>query len=129
MLPTSLIHLALVTNEQDKQVTSRPLYEESLMIVHGIGDRAGMAASLEGLAGVFVQEDDLQRAARLYGAAASLRDATGAARSLEEEAAYQQQLASVRDGLAEDGFAAAFAAGRELLPEEAVTEALQHRQP
>ena len=129
MLPTSLIHLALVTNEQDKQVTSRSLYEESLMIVREIGDRSGMAASLEGLAGVFAQQDDLQRAARLYGAAASLRDATGAARSLEEEAAYQQQLASVRGRLAEDAFAAAFAAGRGLLPEEAVAEALQPRQP
>jgi tetratricopeptide (TPR) repeat protein len=129
VLPTALIHLALITSEQDKHVTSRPLYEESLMIVREVGDRSGIAASLEGLAGVFAQEDDLQRAARLYGAASALRDATGAARSLEEEATYKQQLASVRHGLAEDAFAAGFAAGRELLPEEAVAEALQPRQP
>ena len=99
------------------------------MIVREVGDRSGIAASLEGRAGVFAKEGDLQRAARLDGAASALRNATGAARSLEEEATYKQQLASVRHGLAEDAFAAAFAAGRELLPEQAVAEALQRRQP
>jgi predicted ATPase/class 3 adenylate cyclase len=129
VLPTALIHLALIASEQDEHVTLRPVYEESLMIVREVGDRSGIAASLEGLAGVFAHEGDLQRAARLDGAASALWDATGAARSLEEEATYKQQLASVRHGLAEDAFVAAFAAGRELLPEQAVAEALQRRQP
>jgi predicted ATPase/class 3 adenylate cyclase len=127
LLPTSLMRLALVSDQHE--VNSRPLYEESLMIVREVGDRSGIAASLEGLAGIFAQEDDLQRAARLYGAASALREAIGAARPLEEEAAYNQQLASVRRGLAADAFAAAFAQGRGLLLEEAVAEALQPRQP
>jgi predicted ATPase/class 3 adenylate cyclase len=126
-LPTALMHLALVSDQ--REVDSRPLYEESLMIVREVGDRSGIAASLEGLAGVYAREDDLQRAALLYGAASALREAVGAARLLEEEAAYNQQLASVRRGLAADAFAAAFAQGRALLLEEAVAEALQPRQP
>jgi predicted ATPase/class 3 adenylate cyclase len=127
MLPGFLIRLALLSDQHE--VNSRPLYEESLMIVREVGDRSGIAASLEGLAGVFAQEADLQRAARLYGAASALREAIGAARPLEEEAAYTQQLTSVRRRLAEDAFAAAFAQGRALLPEEAAAEALQPRQP
>ena len=126
-LPTCLMHLALVSDQHE--VDSRPLYEESLMIVREVGDRSGIAASLEGLAGVYAREDDLQRAALLYGAASALREAVGAARLLEEEAAYNQQLAWVRRGLAADAFAAAFAQGRALLPEEAVAEALQPRKP
>jgi hypothetical protein len=127
MLPSFLMRLALLSDQHE--VNSRPLYEESLMIVREVGDRSGIAAAIEGLAGVFAQEADLQRAARLYGAASTLREAIGAARPLEEEAAYTQQLTSVRRRLAEDAFAAAFAQGRALLPEEAAAEALQPRQP
>jgi non-specific serine/threonine protein kinase len=124
LLPTSLLQLALVISQQGEHASARPLFEESLMIVREIGDQSGMAASLEGLAGLLTREGALERAARLYGAASALRDATGAARHAEEQTDYTQQLASLRAGLAEDAFEAAFTEGRGLLPGQVAAEAL-----
>ena len=65
----------------------------------------------------------LEPAARLFGAAAALFETAGASIWPIDRADYERNLAAVRAGLGEDAFAAAFAAGRAMRPEEAVAEA------
>ena len=52
-------------------------YEESLVIRRELGDRGGIADSLEGLASVVAALGDSLRAARIWGAAERLREEIG----------------------------------------------------
>ena len=65
-----------------------------------------------------------ERAARLYGAAAALRERLGAAVVPWERPAHERDLAAVRAALGPAAFAAAWAAGAALPLEAAVAEAL-----
>jgi tetratricopeptide (TPR) repeat protein len=65
-----------------------------------------------------------QAAARLFGAAAAWRDAVGLRRPPVEKERYEQAVTVVRDVLGADAFAAVWAAGQSLTPEQAVAEVL-----
>ena len=67
-----------------------------------------MADSLEGLALVAT---DPERAARLFGAAALLREATGSAPLPSDRADYQKRVAAVKAILGETAFIEAWEAG------------------
>jgi len=98
---------------------ARTLYEESLSLSVELGDRWISAISLEGLARVAVGTGQPEAAARLFGAADALRDVTGAARPAYWRALCEPSLAETRALLGGDVFDAAWAAGRELTPEQA----------
>jgi hypothetical protein len=76
---------------------------------------------MAGIAGVAGQG---ARAARLLGAAAAQREALGAPQPANERADVEQAVAGARDALGEEGWAAAFAAGRTLTLKDAIAEAL-----
>jgi hypothetical protein len=65
-----------------------------------------------------------ERAARLLGAAAALRETIGAPLPLPERADVEQAVAGARAALGEAEWTAAFAAGRMLSLEQAIAEAL-----
>jgi hypothetical protein len=87
------------------------------------GNQFGLATALETLASLGAERDRPERAARLYGAAATLGDATGAARETSGDD-FERELAATRAALGESAFAAAWAAGAELPLDQAVAEAL-----
>jgi dsRNA-specific ribonuclease len=76
---------------------------------------------LEGLAGVAVAQQQLGHAARLLGAAETLRVATGAPLSPRERVRYDRDMSTVRAGLGEATLAAAWATGRAMPPEQIIT--------
>jgi DNA-binding CsgD family transcriptional regulator len=70
-----------------------------------------------------------ERAARLYGAAEALREASGAALSTEERAERDRDVARARGGVERAAFEAARAAGKAMSLEQAVIFALADAQP
>ncbi|AIE87470.1 tetratricopeptide repeat protein [Fimbriimonas ginsengisoli] len=83
-----------------------------------MGERRGVALNVEGMGLAAVAAGDIERGARLLGAASVMREAIPAMRCPAHEARFQRQTATGRQ---DAGFADAYAAGRELSPGDAVT--------
>jgi non-specific serine/threonine protein kinase len=121
----SLSGFGLVAYRQGEYRRAATLYAESIGRSHEIGARALVAEGLEGLAWVADVGGQAQRAARLGGAAQALREALGMPLRLYQRAVHEQAVAAMRAALGEEGFAAAWAAGRALPLEEAVALGLE----
>ncbi len=79
-----------------------------------------IAACLVGLGEVVSAQRQLAWAAQLWGAAESLRDATGIPIQPVESADYERAVSATRVHLGERAFAAAWAQGRSMTPEQAL---------
>jgi hypothetical protein len=106
------VPLAAIIHAQGDDERAMALYGESLALRRELGDKHGLAECLEGLAGVAVAQRQLERAARLLGAAETLRESTGAPLSPGERVRYDRDVSAVRAGLGEAAFAAARATGK-----------------
>jgi tetratricopeptide (TPR) repeat protein len=100
-------------------------YATSLPRFRDAGDRASIAWSLEEFAGLAAALGQAGQAARLFGAAAALRERIGQPQEPYQRDCYERDLAAARAGLDQAAFAAAAAAGRALTLEEAVAEAMK----
>jgi predicted ATPase/DNA-binding SARP family transcriptional activator len=111
--------------DRGEYAVARSHYAESLSIERELGNKRGIAEDLEALGKVVGALGQPERAARLMGAAAAVRDAIGAPHWPVDRAEYECCLAAVRSTLDEAAFAAAWAAGRALTLEQAVADALE----
>jgi tetratricopeptide (TPR) repeat protein len=110
------------------------LIRESLTIRLEIGDRSGTAWCLEKMAeialttgklGDSIEENKkMRRAARLFGAAAALREPLESTIDLADQPEYERQIREVRSHLDEATFAVAWDAGQTMTFEQAVAYAL-----
>jgi hypothetical protein len=114
----------MVAYRQGEYRRAAALYAESIGCGRAIGARALVAEGLEGLAWMADAGGQAQRAARLGGAAQALREALGMPLRLYQRAVHEQAVAGMRAALGEEGFAAAWAEGRALPPDEAIAAAL-----
>jgi len=80
---------------------------------------------LEGLARVAVAQGRMQRAARLCGAAAALREDRGWPLPPAKRAEHDRTVATARKALGEEAFAAAWARGHVLPVEETIADLLK----
>jgi predicted ATPase/DNA-binding winged helix-turn-helix (wHTH) protein len=108
----ALCRLGTVAHAQGDDARATALYEESLALYWELGNKHGLAECLESLAGVAVAQRQLERAARLLGAAETLRQATGAPLAPGDRVRYDRDMSTVRAGLGEAAFAAAWATGK-----------------
>ena len=99
------------------------LHHDALAMRASRGLRPGVAESLEALASLAVQHDSCAEAARLFGAASTLRDQMGLARWPVQMAGYDSDVTDTRKALGEDAFAAAWAEGAALSVDDAVAYA------
>ena len=104
---------------------ARRRFRECLAARQATDDRAGIAGCLAGFAGIAVGENDPARAARLLGAAARLREASGTREGAVDRAEHGRYAAAARAALGKSEFAAAYAAGRAMSIEEAISFALE----
>jgi predicted ATPase len=118
---TNLAYASLARGDRDR---ARPLFAESLRFGQEHGDRFNPPACLRGLAAIAAAEGDLARSVRLMAAAEGLVAATGAARWPAERLGGETDTASLRLALGEEGFMAAWEAGRALPPDLAIEEAV-----
>ena len=114
---------------------AREMQSESLILCKDLGDLMGVAAGLEGMASVKLasvrgqkpetQDAAARWAARLWGAAWSLRQRVGAPLPSEEQGEYDGAAAQVRSILGDDAFAVAWEAGGAERWERVAEEALE----
>ena len=109
---TALTADALAKQERPAQAWSH--FAHSLAYYRELGDKAGIAAALAGLAGVVGMQGQWERAAQLFGAARALRDASGAPIIAPDLHHYERNVAAVHARLGETAFASAWEAGRRL---------------
>jgi DNA-binding CsgD family transcriptional regulator len=119
-IASSLSDLAQVEADQGNQAAARILYEESLTLAREGNYKDLLPSCLEGLAGVVAAQGELAWAAQLWGAAEALRKAIGAPLPPAKRLAYEGSIAAARNRLGEKSFAAAWAEGRTMTPEQAL---------
>jgi predicted ATPase/DNA-binding SARP family transcriptional activator len=115
----ALGHLARGRGDLDR---CEAYYRESLALRRAAGDEFAVAQSLEDLACLAACREQYERATLLLGAAESMATRLGYSLPVAVPQAYEQAVSGARAALGEERFAAAWAAGRQLSPEEALRE-------
>jgi tetratricopeptide (TPR) repeat protein len=115
--------------DEDDPDTAPAWFQQSLASRSELGDRRGMADCLAGLAGCAGKIGRTERSARPCGAAAALRTGIGAWIIPQMQALEDGISISIRAAMGGEAFAAAFAAGAALSPDDAVAEALARSDP
>ena len=123
-LANTLARLGSIEYEMGRDARASKLYAESLELMRRFGFRAAAVDCLEGLARVAAMQGRPERAARLLGASAALRDEMGAPLAPASRADHDHAANAARAALGEDAFAAAWAVGQAMSLEEAITDAL-----
>jgi len=110
--------LAQLEASQGDLAAARTLYEESLTLVRERNYKVLLPSCLEELAAVVAAQGDPVWAARLWGAAESLREIMGAPIPPSERAAYVRSVAAAHTQLGEQAFAAAWSEGQTMSLEQ-----------
>jgi len=128
-IANSLSILGLVGLGQGDTGVAGSLFAESLSLRRSLDDRRGIAHCLAGLAGVAWAQAQPERAARLLGATEGLLDALGSRLEVADRALYDRHVEALRESLSADQLAVAWAGGRALSLEAAISEALRAAEP
>jgi predicted ATPase/class 3 adenylate cyclase len=124
----ALSMLADVVVLQGDLEQARALYLECLALVRESGFKWLILACLEGLAAVVAGQGELGLAARLWGAAETVRGAIGEPIHPIYRADYERAVAAAQAQLGEEAFATAWAEGRTMPLEQVIDEALKPHQ-
>jgi predicted ATPase/DNA-binding CsgD family transcriptional regulator len=112
--------LAQVVTRQGDDSAAHTLYQEGLALARTWNYPSAIASCLEGLAGMGAARGEPLWATRLWGTAEALREVIGEPIPAVERADYEQVVAAARSHLGEQAFAAAWAQGRSITPEQAL---------
>ena len=116
----SLFLLARVEAHQGDYAAARDLYEQSLAILIEGNSKWDFDLYLQGLAGVVAAQGEAVWAARLYGADEAFREDNSIPIIPDLRSEYERSVAAARAQLGEQAFAAAWAEGRTMTPEQAL---------
>jgi predicted ATPase/class 3 adenylate cyclase/DNA-binding SARP family transcriptional activator len=128
VIASSLLHLGNGARARGEREVARACYHESLTAWRELDHKGGIATSLEAFGALLDQEQPV-RAARLFGAAAGLREALGTRGRPVRLPAYSSSVVSVRTALGEEAFATAWAEGQEMPLDDAMKYALEETAP
>jgi predicted ATPase/DNA-binding SARP family transcriptional activator len=101
------------------------LYQESLRGRQKEGDKRLIACSLEDMASIFGRQGQMERAARLLGAAEALCETLGRTPPAADVTEYERTREAARAVLTAEAFATAWEQGRAMTLEQAVVYALE----
>jgi hypothetical protein len=104
------------------------LFTESLILYRELENKGSIATALAGLAGVVGARGQAERAATLFGAVEALVETTGTSFEVTDRVEYERNVATTCVQLDEEIFAAAWAEGRTMTIEQAITYALGSEQ-
>ncbi len=121
----TLGHLGLIAGEQGELARAGAYHAESLALHRAVGFKQGIVESLAGLATLATACQQLERAARLFGAAEVQRDILGMHFFMPERAMYERAIRELQTALGESAFATAWATGRAMTQEQAVADATE----
>ena len=125
---SALYHLAQVALVRKDHGLATRLLQEGVTTSEQMGDRANLSYFLEGLAMVAGAQGQVQRSARLLGAAEGLLEAVGAPvynYYKADPSLYERTTANVRSRLGEEAFEEAWVEGRAMTFQQAVAYALE----
>lgn len=120
-----LFNLGCVLNMQGDHQAAQSLFGEGLILSEESGDKRLIAAYLGGLAGTRVAQGMPEQAARLFGAAEALREEIHYELEPTDRADYECHVAALREAIDAAAFAAAWAEGRAMTLEQAITYTLE----
>jgi non-specific serine/threonine protein kinase len=120
--------LAHVAVDRAEYAEGLQLGLECFGVAQTLGAKLGMAGALGTLAGVFLRVGQPERATRLLAAGRALGDTIGVVPVANNDY-FEHSLAAARHALDEQAFAAAWAAGWKLSPEEAIADVLADADP
>jgi non-specific serine/threonine protein kinase len=121
----NLIELGVIAGEQGDFAVAQTYYREGLRIKTEMKVRdRGVAQTLCSLAQVAAEQGHMERAARLLGIQAALREATSTPVEPMEQPMMDAQVTTARDALGAEAFAVAWEAGHSMAWEAAVAYAL-----
>ena len=109
---------------QGDHARASALFGEAMELFRMLEDPVSIAECLEGFAGLAGAQGEGERAARLYGAAASLRKSLGAPLLPGDRPRYERQLSAARSLVAEEVWEASWLEGHAMTPEQAMAYAL-----
>jgi predicted ATPase/DNA-binding CsgD family transcriptional regulator len=122
-LGNKLSDLGRISHEAGDAPAAARHYAESLRALWEAGDAWYPASPVEGLAAVALDAGQPQRAARLLGAAAALRERSGSTVWLSERGRLERAVAAARAALGEEAYMREAGAGRALALHAVVAEA------
>ena len=123
-LPFSLNNVALAARQQSDYAAAREAYQESLTVSQQLADPRGVIEALEGFAGLIGAQGDGERAARLWGAVETQREARRLSRVAEEREQFERERDAVRAQVDAAAWERAWAAGRAMTLTQAIESAL-----
>jgi non-specific serine/threonine protein kinase len=124
----SLNNLGLVALCQEDYARATKLSSESLRLSEELMDHQAITWALDPLAAVCGQQGSVGRAARLWGAAEVLREASGFTQPPEDKRVLEPFLEAARSRLEEAAFQAAWEEGRAMTEEQAIRYALSEEE-
>jgi hypothetical protein len=122
-VPT-LVALARLARKRHDREGALAFLRESLAVARPLRQSRGTVIIFDGLAAFALQDGQCVTAARLLGGAASVLSSVDFTPPRRDQPERQRTLAAVRDRLTEGAFAAAWAEGQALTPEELATQAM-----
>jgi predicted ATPase/class 3 adenylate cyclase len=129
LIAVCLVGLGDLARRHGDIVQAETLEREALALFRELGDLRRCAEVLEDLARTAGVAGRGERAARLLGTAATLREVLGAPQPPQEQADVEESVAGALVALGDAAWAAAFAAGRTLTLDAAIAEVLADAQP
>jgi len=115
----ALSNLGNIARDRGDYPAARAYYKEATEILHQLGNHRLLAVLLECFAYLELHQAHSERAARVWGAANSLREAIGAPLPPVEREEYESSLANLRENLGESAFSAAWAEGSAMTGDQA----------
>lgn len=120
----ALANLAAVARRRGTYGVALARYRETLDLLRAETNKAALARTLEGYATTLAATGDSPRAARLLGAADTLRRAIGAPILPAERAEYDAEVTALRAGLGDDDYRVQWRIGVSMSLERALDESL-----
>jgi predicted ATPase/transcriptional regulator with XRE-family HTH domain len=120
-----LFHLGLVAANEGDDAGAQSLYEQSVALMRQVKDKFHQAFLLEAFANLSVGQGRLRRGAHLSGAADALRQQIGSTVPPWAQPGLDRTLRLAREGLGEDAFGQAWAEGKAMTLEQAISYALE----
>jgi tetratricopeptide (TPR) repeat protein len=124
-IATALENLGDVARADGKSGEALANYAESIALYRELGSKGAIAGCLASIGAVWGGRGDRERAAKLSGAAESIRSAIGYQFLPADRIEHEQGLVTLRDALGVEVFDKAWAEGQALSFEEAVALALE----
>jgi non-specific serine/threonine protein kinase len=118
-----LAHLGYVALREGDEARARATFDQAQRRFLPAGITSGIVYTLEGVASLAARQGQAERAVRLFAWAGATRESIEDPRPPVEQADVDRDLAAIRARLDEAAFAAAWAAGQALTPEQAIAEA------